>query len=1687
MKKHTCLWRQIAVGLAFASAASGLRADLVNDDTDVFLTNPTNTTQLPNVLLIVDNTANWNTAFADEKSALVNTVNGLDQKYKVGIGMFAQSPVTQGNAADGAFIRFAVRQMNDTNRSALSAMLGNFRNETLAQGGDKGNNAVPSLAMTEAYRYFGKLASRTTYQQERGDIAGNSLHNSAATLGSNALTASPSSSTLYNSPVTDTCQKNFIIYISNGPANENQDASSAALTELTNARGSAPGTIGLSVSSQQDNWSDEWADFLANTGVPYAGGRATVSTYTVEVNPSITGQGPGMTALLQSMAERGKGKYFAVSNQGGGSQIAEALKSIFSEINAVNSVFAATTLPVSVNVRGTNLNQVYIGVFRPDDKLKPRWFGNLKLYKLALNASTGSVFLADAQGAAAENDQTGFITPAATSYWSSATLEPLDFWLYRDAVTNGQGGATDAPDGDLVEKGGAAQQLRHYYSYDSSTSSPVRELYTCTTDCNRCAIQAGASASTKTCTTPTALSVSPFAVSNADITPAALNLSGVSVGSLSGLEKKTLSALTDRLPVTLNNGAAPVNITAISNGLTTSVALARLSTDKTVRIARIVPKTSGSVISLTAVSRGNGSASNQITLTTNVLASSPAPFAAGQYVLLTGVSCGGASCMTNRYSVSTVGQTGGGTKYHQFTVIDASALGALTVSSATARRLANAGTATLAASETSNPFLTVSGSRSITFDVPSGGFTCTGSRPMTFAGETTIDFECASPPESVDSNGITATGPTQDVVATTSVDHFFSVGDQITIAVAGTTPTAYANGNAAVTLTSASESTFAYKLATGLPGPASASPVGSALKSAGTADVTVKAPGHNLAVDSVVTISNVAGDPGFNGDFIVRSADTTAGTFTYRTSTTLPAPALPSAPVFATASAGTQATVTATVTTAAPHGCPASVIISGATPTAFNGSWSTIDCPTASSIRFSTVSALGVPSGAITMAAGDQHRAYATLAGHAYTTGTLVTIQGAIPTAFNATDVAMTRLDSDHFSYVVSSTSTLQGDASGTVTSGVKSNTARGFAVNHGLTMTTPGTSNRATISGATPAAFNGAYNMTVLDANNFTYTLIGSPQGEASGTIGLLPVSGSGGINRENVINWVRGQDTWEDENSGPGTDPTAAVRRQDVRASVHGDVLHSRPVVINYNRYGGDNDVYVFYGSNDGVFHALKGGTGTDSSDTNGKTPGQEVWGFVPSEFFPTLKRLYNNSPTISANNQKPYFADGPVSAYIKNDDDRISAGGTDAVYLYISMRRGGSYLYSLDVTDPLTPKFRWKITPDTSGFSELGETWSHPTVISQGLPGWTNPVLVFGAGYDKDPEDTPPDLVTASTSTGVTMTTGPSTTGTRLRSRGRGVFIVDAITGELIKSFGPAQGMNWAVPSDVTIVRPATGSKPTRGYVGDTGGNLWRIDFGNVNPANWTVTKIASIATDTAGERRKFMQAPDIVDGSACGTSGDLLLVGTGDREHPFDTTNANRFYMFREKGNDSAPLTGTGADGTANDTIVEADLFDVTNNCLQEVSGCASGQTQATAKTALEAARGWKLRLGSGEKVVSTAVTLNGVVFFNAYSPYTPGNTNQCGNGLGTALLYQVGICSAAAVVDRNSSGSLTAGDRSQSEAGRGYIPPPVSATVELQKDGKGQVHNVVISGTTVEQPPGVSLNSRTRRYWYKEID
>src|SRR5688572_15398514 len=165
--KHllTAVVTVIMLGAMVALAAF----DPVNDDTDIFLANPTIAAERPNVLIVVNNSANWNSPFDNEKNALVQVVNGLTDQYNVGLMIMSDSNIkrTGPGAEDGAYVRYHVRQMTAQNKSALATTIANFDKQS-----DKGDNALPGLALYEAYLYFSGKASRAGDDQSKADHTG---------------------------------------------------------------------------------------------------------------------------------------------------------------------------------------------------------------------------------------------------------------------------------------------------------------------------------------------------------------------------------------------------------------------------------------------------------------------------------------------------------------------------------------------------------------------------------------------------------------------------------------------------------------------------------------------------------------------------------------------------------------------------------------------------------------------------------------------------------------------------------------------------------------------------------------------------------------------------------------------------------------------------------------------------------------------------------------------------------------------------------------------------------------------------------------------------------------------------------------------------------------------------------------------------------------------------------------------------------------------------------------------------------------------------------------------------------------------------------------------------------------------------------------------------------------------------
>ena len=136
-------------------------------------------------------------------------------------------------------------------------------------------------------------------------------------------------------------------------------------------------------------------------------------------------------------------------------------------------------------------------------------------------------------------------------------------------------------------------------------------------------------------------------------------------------------------------------------------------------------------------------------------------------------------------------------------------------------------------------------------------------------------------------------------------------------------------------------------------------------------------------------------------------------------------------------------------------------------------------------------------------------------------------------------------------------------------------------------------------------------------------------------------------------------------------------------------------------------------------------------------------------------------------------------------------------------------------------------------------------------------------------------------------------------------------------------------------------------------------------------------------------------------------------------------------------------------------------------------------QTAGNGALKGEKGWYIKLGTGEKVVTSSITLAGITFFNTNQPSKPAE-GVCTSNLGIARDYAVGYKDGTAKIDNDASGQLTASDLSKIHPGGGYPPSPVSVVVEID----GKQHQAVISGTGVQTPPGTELGARIRTYWHK---
>lgn len=638
------------------------------------------------------------------------------------------------------------------------------------------------------------------------------------------------------------------------------------------------------------------------------------------------------------------------------------------------------------------------------------------------------------------------------------------------------------------------------------------------------------------------------------------------------------------------------------------------------------------------------------------------------------------------------------------------------------------------------------------------------------------------------------------------------------------------------------------------------------------------------------------------------------------------------------------------------------------------------------------------------------------------------------------------------------------------------------------------------------------------------------------------------------------------------------------------HNDVLHSRPSMLLYESLAdsnpsvdanGDgnpaNDVtpvqHMFYLSNDGLLHAVNTETGV------------EQWAFAVEEVLPNIKDMMED-----INNQEHVIgADGSPIVYAKDIaqvDGTAGADGKitshDKAYVVFGLRRGGRSYYALDVSnyDPassannvqtVTPKLLWKVSSDCGGdttncleIPELGESWSTPSVVPM-KAGGSEPVVVFGGGYDPVPNDMLSITISHTAGVATVTTSAPhhyqagdqvkisgaddsmldfngvkaiatvvnsrvftyavdsglpsvayakkgetlKVVHTRSDNMGRGVFFVKTTIGaspqaSLLASFSPAAtagvnkqvaGMTYSIPSDAEALNADLDAAgyADRLYIGDMGGNLWRLDVGPASTSLWDATKLADLSESESIKRKIFFPPAVVKQSINLGTSNqrfDAVYVGTGDWQNPMRKDVADKFFMIKDFG--VGPTAYVDADGDKvtynynassefNSTNDPLHFYNIESNLIQS----ADATNRASAESAIFNSAGWVLPLNvlrntdgtvkPGEKAVNAPTVFNNVLRFGTY---LPDYTNCTGRG----LMYAMDARNGKVIFDTNRNGLIDPSSDSRaflSDFMRGY---PSTGTV-IVLNGEALILHTSDGTTKIDKVMDVGRGRRT--YWYQE--
>ncbi|MBN6532914.1 pilus assembly protein PilY [Acinetobacter pittii] len=562
----------------------------------------------------------------------------------------------------------------------------------------------------------------------------------------------------------------------------------------------------------------------------------------------------------------------------------------------------------------------------------------------------------------------------------------------------------------------------------------------------------------------------------------------------------------------------------------------------------------------------------------------------------------------------------------------------------------------------------------------------------------------------------------------------------------------------------------------------------------------------------------------------------------------------------------------------------------------------------------------------------------------------------------------------------------------------------------------------------------------------------------------------------------------------------------------------LHSTPIKLTQEAtFNADSTInerkdYMLFGTTQGLLHVVDAKTG------------EETFAFVPNEMLENRQQrnaFLKEKTGVKAN--MVYGVDGAWTLYSEYvyGMQRVSSGSSSSRVVatvgearnasgttlkdnagkvikgkqvaYGGLRMGGRSYYALDLAKLNEPVLKFHIDPDHQriinqdqiindtntqiALSQMGQSWSKPTITQVYWKGQLKRVMIVGGGYDARYEN-----LAYSNQAG---------------EKGAGVYMFDAENGELLwwasanaASSLQIDAMKYSVVSRINTADRNGDGLTDHLYFGDLGGQVWRIDF-DANLGASSNKGFARLIFKNPTER--FYEAPNF---SVYGHEQPraVISIASGNRSLPFsDRTSTSTIYNLFDREVIHPNFKFEHQTLTAKFTLNDLHKMDVsqlngTALTLSDVQNSGNKRVQNGWYISAETVIGKQLDSNGNEttitntassKVLGEMVVMNKSLYASVYNPN--GTSDSCrvqAQGITTVQRYCLpfGIC------------ELNVTDMSFG-AGRGIVD--VMAGVGTGVDEKNEATRQILNPNAKDSivgGNGMPINSMRRQIvplkWYE---